>query len=86
MAKLKGNKTYRHRQNPQEKEFHDKFIKFCSYSSGTFEQVSMPTDDEGRIKEYLTKREKEIMISTIQWLGSPVGQSFLNDCGFKLKD
>jgi hypothetical protein len=35
-----------------------------------------------RPADHLTDREKQIVLSTIQWLGSPVGQGFLNDCGF----
>lgn len=32
-------------------------------------------------KEYLTDREKQVMLSTLQWLGSHVGQCYLRDCG-----
>ncbi len=33
-------------------------------------------------KDYLTEKEKRIVLSTIQWLGSPIGRSFLERCGF----
>jgi hypothetical protein len=36
-------------------------------------------------RDYLTEREKKIVYSTIQWLGSPVGKHFLRDCGYELK-
>ena len=36
--------------------------------------------------DYLSDREKNIVLSTIQWLGSPVGQGFLRDCDFELKN
>jgi hypothetical protein len=36
-------------------------------------------------KDYLSDREKDIVLSTIQWLGSPVGQRFLDRCGFEPK-
>ncbi len=35
----------------------------------------------GTPKEYLTDREKQIMLTTLQWLGSHVGQSYLKECG-----
>lgn len=31
--------------------------------------------------DYLTDREKQIMLTTLQWLGSHVGQCYLRDCG-----
>jgi hypothetical protein len=34
-------------------------------------------------KDFLSEREKMIAVSTIQWLGTPVGKSFLEQCGFK---
>ena len=36
-------------------------------------------------KDYLTEREKKIVYSTIQWLGSPVGRNFLQNAGYELK-
>lgn len=35
--------------------------------------LSMPND-------YLTDKEKQIMLTTLQWLGSHVGQSYLKEC------
>ena len=83
--KLQGNKTYRHEQNPKEKELHDKYIKHCSHKNDTMERISLPIDESGNSVAHLSDKEKEIMISTIQWLGSPVGQSFLKDCGIIIK-
>lgn len=33
-------------------------------------------------KEYLTDRERQIVASVIQWLGTPVGMAFLEKVGF----
>lgn len=84
---MKGLKTYRHNDNPKEKELHDKFIKDFVEPNGAIalEQIAMPIDGNGNPTEYLTERQAEIMITTIQWLGSPVGQNFLRSCGFELK-
>ena len=65
---MKGNKTYRHTNNPLEKKLHDSFIK-----------------EHLKPNRYLTDDEKRVAISTIQWLGSPVGQSFLMENGFNIK-
>ena len=82
---MKGYKTYRHKDNPKEKEFHDKFIddnKDQLFSG--FDYIAFGQSDVGmKANDTLTERETRIMISTIQWLGSPVGQSFLRDCGFE---
>ncbi len=83
--KLQGNKTYRHHDNPKEKELHDKFIERYS-GSVDMERIALLTDERSDPFNNLTQAEKQIMVSTIQWLGSPVGQSFLNDCGFELKE
>lgn len=87
---MEGFKTYRHDSNPKEKELHDKFIKEyveSRHNSGVgLERIALPVDNKGEPTEFLTDREKQIMISTIQWLGSPVGQGFLNYCGFELKE
>ncbi len=33
-------------------------------------------------KDFLSERERHIVASTIQWLGTPVGESFLDTCDF----
>ena len=83
---MEGLKTYRHETNPLEKDIHDFFVdKFVNHPSGVaLELISMPTDGSGDPKDFLSDREKQIMITTIQWLGSSIGQGFLNGCGFGL--
>jgi len=81
---IDGYKTYRHEQNPEEKKFHDNFKSHVKWSSDIMDQIAMPQLAVGVEKREppLTKREKRIMLSTIQWLGSPVGQTFLRDNGY----
>jgi hypothetical protein len=87
MSKIKGFKDYRHETNPKEKEFHDKFLKSHDrerYNDMDFIVFGHSKSDTGTLPDdYLTDREKQIVLSTIQWLGSPVGQGFLLDCGFE---
>lgn len=79
---MKGHKTHRHEQNPKEKEIHDLFIeRFCKQPE-LVERIVLPIDGKGRLKGMLNDGEIELIITAMQWLGSPVGQSFLRDCGF----
>ena len=78
---MKGYKTYRHKSNPKEKEIHDKFVEQYRYRD--ISMIVFPPQENGMLpSEYLTQREEKIVISVIQWFGSPVGQQFLKDCGF----
>jgi len=81
---MEGFKSYRHNSNPKEKELHDKFVKEHLDEADFI--VFGQKEGTGFVpKDYLNDREQKIVISTIQWLGSPVGQSFLKECGFDLK-
>ena len=82
---MTGYKTYRHEINPKEKQFHDNFLKDFNREGyydmdlivfGHSAQSLAPND-------CLSDREKRIVLSTIQWLGSCGGQTFLRDCGFE---
>jgi hypothetical protein len=79
---MKGYKTYRHENNPKEKKIHNKFVK--DHHNTDMSMIVFPPNERGMTpSEYLTYKEQKIVISTIQWLGSPVGQSFLYECGFE---
>ncbi len=74
-------KMHRHESNPKEKELYEKFLAnndrdmdliIFGHGSNSFRPL-----------DYLSDREKQIVLSTIQWLGSPVGQGFLRECGFE---
>jgi len=79
---VKSFKTHRHESNPKEKEFYHIFME--EHSKGTDMDLIVfgHPNDSALPKDYLSDREKRIVLSTIQWLGSPVGQGFLNSCGF----
>jgi hypothetical protein len=74
-------KMHRHGSNPKEKEFYEKFLInndrdmdliIFGHGSNSFRPL-----------DHLSDREKQIVLSTVQWLGSPVGQGFLRECGFE---
>ena len=82
---MEGYKTYRHKQNPKEKEFHDKFIEWYIDGDMTVNLIVFPPGNEHqtRAEDTLTDREKRIMITMVQWMGSPLGQSLMSECGFE---
>ena len=80
---MKTFKEHRFARNPQERVFVEEFVKqFGKGVSTSLIVFGHPTNSLSP-KEYLTEREQDIVLSTIQWLGSPVGEGFLQDCGFK---
>lgn len=88
---MEGTKQYRFADNPKEKEFHDKFIEMFTHDSHGITTLSMivigdSEQNPNYPKRYLTKEEETICVNLIQWLGSPVGQGFLNECGYIKKD
>lgn len=88
MSEIKSYKKHRFEQNPQEKIFHDKFKEehIDHKYGGNIDFIAFPPREDGSLNyasDTLNDREKSIMLSTIQWLGSSVGQGFLRDCGFE---
>lgn len=88
---MKSNKEYRFKDNPIEKEFHYKFKDLFQQHDMAKTTLSAivfgwENDRQNYPKEYLTEKEESICLSLIQWLGSPVGQGFLDSCGFVKKE
>jgi len=86
---MKTNKEYRFKDNPKEKEMHDKFIAMFESNNMTHKTLSAiifgwKSDRQDIPNDWLTEEEENICLNLIQWLGSPVGQSFLRECGFSL--
>lgn len=78
-------KEYRFSENPNEKIFHDKFKEMFerdSMAKKTLSGIVFGWDNNSQSipNEYLTVREENICLTLIQWLGSNVGQGFLEDC------
>lgn len=80
-------KEYRFKDNPKEKEFFDKFQDLFLhnyFTLRTLDAVIFGWNNDSNPNDYLNDREVAICTNLIQWLGSPVGQGFLKDCGFEL--
>ena len=77
--------SHRHASNPEEENFYKKFLEHINNNSDDISCIVFPPDfrSGGRYpSDTLNPREENIVITTIQWLGSPVGQNFLRECGF----
>lgn len=79
---MKTFKEHRFTNNPKEKIFVDEFIKQHNHGVDPDLIVFGQKGNSMSPKDYLSDREKDIVLSVIQWLGSPVGQGFLDSCGF----
>ena len=89
---MKSNKEYRFIGNEKEKVFHDNFIEMFTKNKDitniTLSAIvfGWENDRQQYPKHFLTEYEENICLNIIQWLGSPVGQGFLDKCGFSKTD
>ncbi len=72
-----GKSIHRLKQNPIEKLFHNNWIR--EQEQGHILQYLLGDDNR---RAHLAERDELVAATVIQWLGSPVGQGFLRDCGF----
>jgi hypothetical protein len=81
IMKTSGFKEYRLKKDDK---YYSKEIKALTiFNEDHLEHASSivfgQKDDTGSFpNEYLTDREEKIVLGVIQWLGTPVGQGFLN--------
>ena len=77
-------KEYRFQDNPKEQEFFEKFVEQFKDNPHSLSGIifGWGNDRQTEPKELLTEREMDICANLMQWLGSPVGQGFLDSCGF----
>lgn len=82
---MKTFKDHRFSKNPLEEKIVKKFIE--RHGDRDISMIVFPPSNSSGMypSEYLTDREEDIVVSTMQWLGSSVGQYFLSECGFKLE-
>ena len=83
MKERYGNRIYRLEDLPYgryEKKFSDVFHKMRKEE---WDAISFKPMDGGiGASDHLSERERDIVASVIQWLGTPVGVAFLEECGF----
>jgi hypothetical protein len=83
-----GLRTYRFRDNPEEKRIAKVWRKMNGESKGNLHGnlLAHMLDErpvQGGRPFDPTKRDCVVAATVIQWLGSPVGQIFLEDLGYK---
>jgi hypothetical protein len=60
----------------------DELNKEMAENSNFLSIVVYGTGPKGEVVEFLSPKEEQIALSAIQWLGTPVGESFLKRLGY----
>lgn len=78
---MKGKHTYRFGSNPLEQQFAEEWERQEKHTLGYV------LSDEPNNPTHVDDHDREIVATMMQWLGSPVGQAFLeNALGFNVRD
>ena len=77
---FQGISPHRYKDNPVEHLFALEWQKRNQQARSTLAYL-MSTDNRGDVA--LSERDWQVAATVIQWLGSPVGQSFLERVGFR---
>lgn len=78
--KHKGLHTHRLSQNPLEKKFAKAWELHNNINQNGYNVLDyMLAEDNNRPQGEVKKRDRVVAATVIQWLGSPVGQNFLNE-------
>ncbi len=82
--KLRGLHAYRFRDNPEEKRFANAW-ETHNLRGHTLAHLLDERPVQGGRPPDPTDRDRLVAATIIQWLGSPVGQAFLEDIGYHKK-
>lgn len=86
MRKMKSLNEHRLKQNPLEKHMSDKWNSYNGNNSGSPTILyRLLAEDSNYPKGEVSERDEIVATTLVQWLGSPVGVSFLKECGFENK-
>lgn len=80
--KTKGLHPYRFKENPEEQRFAK---SWHSDGAHNLKYLLCPPETDQRFAPTPSERDEVVAATVIQWLGSPVGQCFLRDLGYKMK-
>jgi hypothetical protein len=84
--KNKGKSQHRFKNNPAERIFAEVWEE---RNSGKYSQPLLNyllAEDNNRPMGEVTERDQMVAATVIQWLGSPVGEGFLQDVAAKIKE
>jgi hypothetical protein len=77
-GKHKGNNLHRLRDNPEERRLAEKWEAYCDDR----DHLERLLGKHGEKALDVTERDAMVAATVIQWLGSPVGQGFLDELGY----
>lgn len=81
--KFLGKSLYRFEKNPKEKVFSNEWIEL---NRGKYSMIEMLlSSDGGKTPAQVNEHDELIAATVIQWLGSPVGYSWLIEIIKKMK-
>ena len=81
--KVTGFNHSRTKYNPRELLFVEQINKEIGYSRNVLSQIVYANAVNNPLLKKLTPHEEQIVVSVIQWLGSPVGKCFLTQVNEK---
>lgn len=81
MKKPKGLHLHRFKDNPEEKRFAEAWQQICEQGD-TLAYLLHVGDQGGFRPPQPSERDQTVAATVIQWLGSPVGQSWLEGLGY----
>lgn len=85
-----GHKTYRWKGNPEERRFAEAWAELTWKGSDArgihFVDRLIAEDPNASYISPASAAERRAAATVIQWLGSPVGQSFLRELGYERRD
>jgi len=76
-----GLRTHRLASNPEEQVFADQWAKMNEDPSNILDHLLVDDPNSHYVKSS-SAHDRTVAATVIQWLGSPVGQGFLRDCGY----
>lgn len=79
MSRDKGLNTHRLRDNPAEAAFAKAWAEFAPKNLPYL--LTHPSKDQ-HFPDEPTDRDRLVAATVVQWLGSPVGESFLDQLGY----
>ena len=77
--KNEGINTHRLKQNPLEREFAKAWEDLNNGTHGRNDLIEYLLSDEPNNPKAVSERDRVVAATIIQWLGTPVGQHFIND-------
>jgi hypothetical protein len=78
-----GLRPYRFKDNPEEKRIAKAWQLWQGENGNLLAHILDERPDQGGSPPDPSKRDRVVAATLIQWLGTPVGQSFLEELGYK---